>query len=936
VKSTDDAEFKSGFHRFQVKKLILFSLLIFFSFAAFAQDRLAPSIEWKEIQNPRFVVVFPKGYENQANEIAQTALRQYNLLVELWNVTIESKVRLLLAPDSDVAGGSITLFPFPAIRIDMAPPSPDSRLSGGREPWLDKVLAHELTRLLLLHMSSGFFRQLRRVIGPLPFTFPMMQYPSWLHQGLAVFSESLICPSGRLNTPDYRQMFQHIAAEGDFQHFLSLRGSPSRWPGPVTKLMYGAEFLRFLAHRYGQESLQNLVTHLSRVPLSLGISLRFKHMYHLRLRKLWRQFGLAAGQGENSDVPLRLLTRDGWIKQHPEVLDDNRLVWVSDNYRSRPGIRILNRRSGRPGWLLRRWGISSLAYDNQSRELVFSAPEVFRSFRWISDIYSCSPDSGECRRWSRGKSLFHPHPFPIGSGLICVSRDRDRFRLARLDAPLSEPVMLSANYVGLAHPRISPDGNKVAVALKQRERNWSIALFTPAGELEFIIHVPEKRCSVPRWLDNNRLAFVLSSQKKSTIAIANLSRRNVRTMKGLHSPEIRYLAVANNDSLLTIFLNAGGEDLAVVSINESEWTDIPADWLSAQPRPRPESATPGRPYNKWRDLAPRFVSPDASYVEKELQIGARISGRDLPGHYDYMARALYGLRTQRWNTDLRLMLGDFFPRITLTWRREHQVLENRIRGDFIQTNAFLNLEAQFPLKVRRQYRWDLAVGIHVNRIQDRSFLHDPAETVKLNGFSLTLICDSDQRYYDAFTRTDGGRFVLMTSWDLTLNGSSAVRSLALDWRRYITLRHPNVLAMRLAVAHSWGEAPRVFYMGGAGTPGRAGLVEGRLFSLMRGFPAGYSSGFGGWQFNLETRLQLLKIERALPVGPSFERLYMALFCDIGNMWTQRLHFSPTVTWGVELGMLLYLGGSVEIGLGMAANHSLPDNPTIYFRIGESF
>lgn len=906
------------------------------SFNAFSQDRLAPSIEWKELPNAQFVVVFPEGYEHQAAEITRTAVRQYKRLSELWNVSIESRIRLLLAPDSDVAGGSITLFPFPAIRIDMAPPSPDSRLSGGNEPWLDKVLAHELTRLLLLHKSSGFFKHLRRGIGPLPFTFPMMQYPSWVHEGLAVFSESLICPSGRLNTPDYRQMFQHIASEGGFQHFLSLRGSPSRWPGPVTKFIYGAEFFRFLGDRYGQESLQRLVTHLSRVPISLGISLRFKHVFHQRLRKLWRQFGLAAGQAGKSDITLRPLTHDGWIKQYPEIVDNKKLVWVANNYRSRPGIRILDRQTGKSTWLLRRWGISSLAFDVHRQQVVFSAPEVFRSFRWISDIYSCSTTGGEYRRWSRGKSLFHPHPFPDGSGYVCVSRDHDRFRLARLNAPLSEPVMLSAKYVGLAHPRVSPDGNQVAVAIKQRHKNWSIALFTPAGELESIIHLPEKRCSVPRWLDNNRLAFVLSGQEDSTIALANLSSRSVQVMTGLHSPGIRYLAVPGNDCLLAVFLNAGGEDLAEIHLHESQWTDLPADWLPAQARHQPESIAPSRTYNKWRDLAPRFVSPDGSYVEKELQIGARVSGRDLPGRYEYRARVLYGLRTQRWNTDMRLMLGGFFPRITLTWRREHQVLENRIRGDFIQTNAFLNLEAQFPLKVRRQYRWDLAVGIHVNRIQDRSILHDPDETVKLNGFSLTLICDSDQRYYDAFTRTDGGRFVLMTSWDVALWGSSPVRSLALDWRRYISLRHPNVLALRMAVAHSWGEAPRVFYMGGASAQGRAGLVEGRLFSLMRGFPAGYSSGFGGWQFNMETRLQLLKIERALPVGPSFERLYMALFCDIGNMWTQRLRFDPMLSWGAELGVLLYLGGSMEVALGMAVNRSLPHNPTIYFRIGESF
>lgn len=936
MKSRGEAETRLGFQLIARAKPFLAAWLLLVSLGVLARNRPDPELDWKETQNSRFIVVFPAGYESQAVDIAATALQQYNRLVALWNVSINEKIRLLLAPDSDVAGGSIFLFPYPAIRIDLAPPSPDSRLSGGEEPWLDKVLAHELTRLLLITKSSSFLKALRRMIGPIPFTFPMLQYPSWLHEGLAIYSESLICPSGRLNTPDYRRMFQHIAAEGGFQDFLSLRGSPSRWPGPVTRFLYGAELFRFLAERYGRESLQQLVEHLSRVPISLGISLRFQHVFHMRLKKIWRQFGIAASRAEKSDLCLQPLTRDGWIKQYPEVLNPDRLAWVFNNYRSRPGIRVLDRKSGQVKWILRRWGISSLAYDKHHNRLFYSAPEVFRSFRRVSDIYSWLPESNESLRWSRGKSLFHPHPFPDGSGLVCICRNQDKFRLARLDAPMAEPRLLSTEFIGLAHPRVSPDGNQVAVAIKLRDMNWGIALFTPTGEMKFIIRIAGKRCSVPRWLDSQRLAFVLSGRKSSTAAIADLSSRKVQVIPGPGSAEIRYLAALDQDSLLAVFLNAGGEDLAVIPIVEIRQELAGTEWISPSAHPGPETVNSGRRYNKWRELAPRFISPDAGYVEKEVQFGAQVGARDLPGRHEYRARALYGLKTRRWNTDLSLMVGTLHPRIILTWRNEHLVLENRILGDFIQTNTFLNLEAQFPLVVRRHYRWDLGLGVHVNRIADRSFLHAPDESVNLNGFTLTLLSESDQRYYDAFTRTDGGRFLLTASWDLGLGNSSAVQSLALDWRRYISLRHPNVLAIRLAAAHSWGTAPRLFYMGGARAPGRTGLIEGGLFSLLRGYPAGYSSGFGGWQLNIETRLQIMKIERALPVGPSFQRLYMSLFCDIGNTWTERLHISPMVSWGAEMGMLLHMGGSMEVALGMAVSRSLPANPTIYFRIGESF
>jgi len=900
------------------------------------RNRLAPSLRWKEITRARVIVVFPEGYEIQAGEIAGIAERQYRDLANLWNVWLREKIRILLAPDSDMAGGSTLLFPYPTIRIDLAPPSPDSRLSGGRESWFEKILAHELTRILLLNKSSSFFRSLRRILGPIPATLPMMQYPPWLLEGLAVFSESLICPSGRLNTPDFHQMLLRITAEGGFRDFLDIKGSPSQWPGPATKFLYGAELFRFLGQRYGRESLQNLVDHLSRVPLSLSINHRFKRVYRRKLRKLWEEFGRAVAGSGITPVNMRPLTRDGWEKQYPETLGKSQLAWVFNNHRSRPGIRIMDQHTGRARWLLRRQGISSLAYDPARQRLFFSAPEVFQSFRWISDIYSCSPINGEHLRWSRGRSLFHPHPFPDGSGLVCVSRDRHRFYLVRLNGPMENPGEISEEFAGLAHPRVSPDGKRIAVAAKRRGTTWSIGIFSATGKLQHLIRIPEKRCGNPRWIGNNRVAFILSGHESTSIALADICSRRVQVTKGSDAPEIRYLAVRDNREILVVALNANGQDLAVLPIRELELVVIPSLWNPPRIRHQLKTVPRTYVYNSWRELVPRYISPDGSYLEKEIQVGARVSGKDVPGRYAYMARALYGTKTRHWNSDIRLSLNTFLPAITLSWRREHLVMENRVSGDFFRTNGYLNLEATFPLAVRRRYRWDLAVGFHVNRIQDRRFFHEEGETIELNGFSTRLTHRSAQRYYDAFTHTDGGRMTFMTSWDLALNGSSTVHSMALDLRRYISLGHPNVLALRLAAAHSWGDAPRVFYQGGSLAPTDAGLVEGGLFSLLRGFPAGYSAGFGGWQLNTEIRLQLLKIERAFPIGPSFERLYMSLFCDMGNMWSKHLYLEPIVTWGAELGLLLHMRGHLNLALGMAFSRSLPENPTIYFRIGESF
>ena len=101
-----------------------------------------------------------------------------------------------------------------------------------------------------------------------------------------------------------------------------------------------------------------------------------------------------------------------------------------------------------------------------------------------------------------------------------------------------------------------------------------------------------------------------------------------------------------------------------------------------------------------------------------------------------------------------------------------------------------------------------------------------------------------------------------------------------------------------------------------------------------GFPSGFFTGTGGYLLNLEYRVALLKIERGAILSTSIERLYLSFFSDIGSLWNLSKRIEPSYSFGMELNLIVMLGGTMTISGGVAVGN---DRDVIfYWRIGEAF
>jgi hemolysin activation/secretion protein len=107
---------------------------------------------------------------------------------------------------------------------------------------------------------------------------------------------------------------------------------------------------------------------------------------------------------------------------------------------------------------------------------------------------------------------------------------------------------------------------------------------------------------------------------------------------------------------------------------------------------------------------------------------------------------------------------------------------------------------------------------------------------------------------------------------------------------------------------------------------------------VRGFPYGYLQGDKGWIFNLEYRLPLFRIEKAVLPAVSVDRVYLTAFFDMGRLWQGQYRFRTIYSVGGE-GVLRPAFGSAanyDIALGAAWGFGPENKYKVYLRIGRSF
>lgn len=197
-----------------MKNLLLFLFLVT-PVLALSQDVLEnnpPSVKWSQISSPHFRIIFPRGFEDQGQRMANTL--EHIREEEARSLgSIPRKISIVLQNQSAVSNGFVSILPRRSEFFAM--PSQDYNFSGTND-WLDLLASHEYRHIVQYqHATRGFNRLLYYAFGATTLAgMASVAAPDWFWEGDAVVTETAFTPSGRGRIPNFSLVFKTNLMEG--------------------------------------------------------------------------------------------------------------------------------------------------------------------------------------------------------------------------------------------------------------------------------------------------------------------------------------------------------------------------------------------------------------------------------------------------------------------------------------------------------------------------------------------------------------------------------------------------------------------------------------------------------------------------------------------------------------------------------------------------
>ncbi len=195
------------------------AFLIFFLIfeSAFAQESVtqetnAPYIKWYQVNTPNFRILYPRGFDTQAQRVANT-LETVREPEGQTMGAVPKKISVILQNQSSLSNGFVTLAPRRSEFYTM--PAQNYNLAGNND-WLNLLSSHEYRHMAQFQRSiTGFNKVIYYLFGQQAVAgMAFAAAPQWFWEGDAVATETAFTSSGRGRIPNFDLLFRTNLMEG--------------------------------------------------------------------------------------------------------------------------------------------------------------------------------------------------------------------------------------------------------------------------------------------------------------------------------------------------------------------------------------------------------------------------------------------------------------------------------------------------------------------------------------------------------------------------------------------------------------------------------------------------------------------------------------------------------------------------------------------------
>jgi len=181
-------------------------------FAQTVLENNPSSLDWYQVNTPGFRVLFPKGFETQAQRVANTLEHIRDAEAKSLGSS-PKKISIILQNQSSTSNGFVSMFPRRSEFYIM--PSQDYNFLGTND-WLDLLAAHEYRHVVQYqHATRGFNKLAFYLFGYAGLAgIAQASAPAWFWEGDAVATETAFTHSGRGRIPNFGLVFRTNLMEG--------------------------------------------------------------------------------------------------------------------------------------------------------------------------------------------------------------------------------------------------------------------------------------------------------------------------------------------------------------------------------------------------------------------------------------------------------------------------------------------------------------------------------------------------------------------------------------------------------------------------------------------------------------------------------------------------------------------------------------------------
>ncbi len=310
-----------------MKKILFFRfifLFLGFPFLLFSQNLplgLNPNrLSWQQINTPQASIIFPEGFEKQAERIAHLIGLQAsaNRSIGLKNI----KISLILHNLTTTPNGFVALAPW---RSEYYATPPQLNFTGTNH-WLDLLSIHEYRHVQQRSNSlKGITKIATYLFGELAWAgMTGLALPRWYAEGDAVGTETALSEAGRGRQPDFEMEYRALALAQKKYHYE--KASANSYKHFVPNYYNLGYYLTTFARReYGAEIWKDVLDDAVRYkgvfyPFSRSLrkrtGLKTKDLYQKTFEHLYTKW-------QKEDSLLEVKENDFW------TLKKKKEVWVS-------------------------------------------------------------------------------------------------------------------------------------------------------------------------------------------------------------------------------------------------------------------------------------------------------------------------------------------------------------------------------------------------------------------------------------------------------------------------------------------------------------------------------------------------------------------------------------------------------------------------------